>query len=503
MEYKNRNNASKAEIEAIPEEYMKYKKPLMENTYIQKPRTRISHIKEIQQKIMNRSLTRNNATKNRAERAVAAGQIRTFETLQKYMKNLALKGSLGKPINTSGTILTRINEDAARIVPYRSVNNARTSISTLHGLAHAETAENNVRANATQSYMNSIPYIGRTLEVANGPAVERWTAELTRRQAELQDKQRLLENGLLRPRPSEPLRHWQDTLFNPSDGIALSKPNPKDNVTDLIGLIDDFKVSQKPTLDAPLGTVYGVNRTTNMYGFVHKIFLNPMMTMDEMVSFMFSPGRHIGNDSYESLSRLFVFFGGIPEVNPREDGDYKFVDQFEIDRKAGEEHIPFERNIDMLNNVSAIGLNDSGFSDVTLIHNSIFDETEPPINGKKVYLMSVKWLGEESTATKSYDIETLRSFSMDIAQYIPGLRPSNVINLVFLKNRGEFADKCMSAKRHEEEWCEQIYGWNEDVKPFLQTIRNKIFSIADQKLKTPLQIFDEMYTIHIPNNANT
>ena len=64
-----------------------------------------------------------------------------------------------------------------------------------------------------------------------------------------------------------------------------------------------------------------------------------------------------------------------------------------------------------------------------------------------------------------------------------------------MKKRGQFADKCLNADRHEENWCEQIYGWIEDVKPFLEIVRNKIFRLADQKMKSPIAMFDQLFDI--------
>jgi hypothetical protein len=497
MEYKNRNNASKAEIEAIATNpnpnyaYPKYATRLMSNTYIKQPELRVSHMKEVQQKIMNRTRTRNNATKNHAERETAAEQARKLERLHQYMENIVFIGPLKAPTNTSEFVLTQFNEFAKGIPNVnRPVGNRAFNY------------------NPTESYEDNVPHIGDALRFSTRKAVEHWDNELLRKQTELADRQRRYETGLLRPipNPSLPLGQWKDTLYNPSDGTPLSKPNPKDNLTDLLGLIDDLAKAQSVVIPDVLGSSYGVDKTTKLYGFIEKIFLNPKITMDEMVSFKFVRGKYIGADSYECLSQLFVFFGGIEGVLPRNDGMYKFVERFEINRELGDRHKHYPTNSYMLNATGCLALNTSGFSDVTLMHNCIFDETiPPPENGKKVYLASVKWLSNETSATKDYDIETLRAFSQDIAKYVPGLVPENVINLVFLKNRKQFANKCFSADRHEENWCEQIYGWIEDVKPFLEIVRNKIFEIADTKMKTPMDIFDRFFDIRrdVPNNSSS
>ena len=66
-----------------------------------------------------------------------------------------------------------------------------------------------------------------------------------------------------------------------------------------------------------------------------------------------------------------------------------------------------------------------------------------------------------------------------------------------MKRRGEFIKKCMAAVsgRHPENNCLQIFGWEEDVSPFLETIRHNIFQYADRKDKTPQQLFNEIYRV--------
>ena len=49
--------------------------------------------------------------------------------------------------------------------------------------------------------------------------------------------------------------------------------------------------------------------------------------------------------------------------------------------------------------------------------------------------------------------------------------------------------------RHPEVYCQQIYGWIEDVRPFLTKVRNEIFKIADERKMTPLNVFDNLYNI--------
>ena len=67
-----------------------------------------------------------------------------------------------------------------------------------------------------------------------------------------------------------------------------------------------------------------------------------------------------------------------------------------------------------------------------------------------------------------------------------------------VKNRGAFAKKCGNAvsTRNTQNVCEQIFGWVEDVQPFLDHARNEIFTLADRQNKLPMTIFDELYNIH-------
>ena len=63
--------------------------------------------------------------------------------------------------------------------------------------------------------------------------------------------------------------------------------------------------------------------------FLTKVFIDPKISLDDMVSFRLSSGGQVGSDIYEVLSRLFVFFGGIADVNPRDGGNYKFMNSAE------------------------------------------------------------------------------------------------------------------------------------------------------------------------------
>ena len=339
----------------------------------------------------------------------------------------------------------------------------------------------------TQSYLAGFPMVGKTLPSASA-AMLPWRKEQERRAILIAKDKEAIADGTKRP------DGWGDTLYSPVTGDPIDKGTPRDNVDQLQAYISQFQTSQSPIDMAPKYRIYNIDIKINMYGLIEHFLLNPVITMDEILSFYLGPTTP-GYDMYESLSRLFVFFGGIPEVNPTEIGDYRFLDKIELKREQRYVDKIYPTNKVMLNSIPCRATCGGGVSDITIIHRSSLTPGIPaPRHGKKVYLMSVKWLKEESTPQDSYDIEKLHSYTQEIR----GIRPQDVSILVFLKTRGQFIERCAGegAARHPEVHCEQIYGWVEDVRPFLTNVRNKIFKLADERKMTPLQVFDELYNIH-------
>ena len=281
---------------------------------------------------------------------------------------------------------------------------------------------------------------------------------------------------------------WPLELHDPRNGEFIASCEFND-------LMDAYAKAQKPINLTLVGTEYGVDSDTTMYDFIIKLFLNPLITLDEMVSFRFVGNRWPGCDSYESLARLFVFLGGIPDIIPRDGGNYKFIERIDLQKSKTASYDIYHTNKDALTKIDCLATGESGISDITLIHNTMvpgMSSNELPINGNKVYLMSVKWKTKEG-GTKLYDITGLDSY----AGRIPGVDKGHVSILLFLKNRGFFTNKCMrsTTEREEEELCEQVYGWVEDVKPFLTKIRNELFRLADEHNMTPLDLFNQIYNI--------
>jgi hypothetical protein len=303
-----------------------------------------------------------------------------------------------------------------------------------------------------------------------------------------------IKSGLVRP------EGWGLDLYSPITSDKIDEDTYFDDTIILDRECNEFKTSQKPLMPEPTGTKgYGLFAKTTMYEFIKKIFFDPKYPLDEMVSFYWRPGRqNSGCDAYETLARLFVFFGGIPEVIPQEGshGNYIFIEKIEADSDDNS-YTPYLTNTDLFNGCECLATRGEGISDISIVRKDIFNtETRTTRVGlssdtqKHVYKMSVKWYGEEKSQ-EQYDIAKLNSYKM------PGIELNNTGIFVFLKNRSAFTERCMRASRmYQVKLCEQVYGWYEDVKPFLEKIRTKIFEIADKKHTTPMDVFHTLYSIH-------
>ena len=310
-----------------------------------------------------------------------------------------------------------------------------------------------------------------------------------------------IASGVVRP------GGWSIELYDPQTGKLIGDkddPDYPEIVKELTDQCNEFTKSQLAIKPDPLGKQYGVKTSTTMYDFMKLLFLKPEITLDEMVSFYFRDGRpNAGCDSYETLARLFVFFGGVntlgvqpyKSANPQEGGDYIFVEKIELNGQG--QYTPYFTSWDMFRDTQCLATKGSGISDISLFRKDIVDPITKKIKEitthedqiyKKIYLMSVKWFQDEKSP-ESYDISKLQVFPIASFNDKVGI-------LVFLKSRSRFTEKCVGATRTEQlKYCEHIYGWEEDVKPFLDIVRGHIFKIADDLHMTPIQAFDEVYTI--------
>jgi hypothetical protein len=284
-------------------------------------------------------------------------------------------------------------------------------------------------------------------------------------------------------------------LFHPCTGDEI--PKTASSIKLLDSLI--FEIKQSMIRSIP-GSRFSIKNASSNFEFIEKVFLNRTISLEEMVLIRLESGSLVGVDAYETLSRLFVFFGGVDHttipVNPRNGSDYKFMNKIE-----DVPHLPsmvYSSSIDALSDTTCKGTNDSGASDITLRYQA----EEPPVDKKQIYLGSVKWLKQEKSPKSNYDIPALDKIAHTIE--INGeILPRNKVNLLlFVKNKEEFEKKCKIDS--QKPYCNAClpdngltYGWKEDVKPFLEHIRNGIFRKSDCEGKEEKYIFYKEYTNYI------
>lgn len=268
---------------------------------------------------------------------------------------------------------------------------------------------------------------------------------------------------------------------------------PIGSIKDLEKRIRDIK---KQMNEIPVG-LYGLTNNTSNYEFLTSVFIDPKISLDDMVSFRLSAGGQIGSDIYEVLSRLFVFFGGIENINPRHDGNYKFMKKIE----GGSQEI-FENSVDALKQMKCKATRAMGISDITLINirndKKMVKPDDPYCevdcntmenDNIKTYLMSVKWYKDEKNA-EHYDLEKL----FTAAQKIITAEQKPVDIIVFLKSKKDFEIAHNRAYRqYTRDLAKTFFGWNEDVKPFLEEKRRALFEYAKILDVTPLDALTLQY----------
>ena len=247
--------------------------------------------------------------------------------------------------------------------------------------------------------------------------------------------------------------------------------------------------------------LYGLTNNTTNYDFLSKVFINPDISLDDMVSFKLSEGRaKAGTDIYEVLSRLFVFFGGIENVNPREGGNYRFMDKLEEGGKR------YDDTKKALQSMKCIASKGSGVSDISLVQigenkkkdiksDSPYCEIDCDTKESKnikTYAMSVKWYNDEKSA-EHYDLEKLYTLA-NLKIQSNERKPIGII--VFLKSKKDFQiAHNRSYRQYVKEISNTFFGWEEDVKPFLEGIRKNIFELSHQRKITILEALESQYFI--------
>jgi hypothetical protein len=266
--------------------------------------------------------------------------------------------------------------------------------------------------------------------------------------------------------------------------------------TDLFSLEKRVKDLKRKQNVSPV-RLYGLSNESSNFEFLTRVFINPEISLDDMVAFKLAEGGQVGSDIFEVLSRLFVYFGGMEGVNLRDDGNYKFM-------KKIEDTVPeiYSNATEALKRMKCKATRAMGISDITLTLTrgkegsiditsayceSICSPTETIET--KTYLISVKWYKEEKNA-EHYDLEKLFTAKERIVS--AEQKPVGII--VFLKSKRDFEiAHNRSYRQYVREIGNSFFGWDEDVKPFLQEIRRSIFEQAEQKGISSLQALQSQY----------
>jgi hypothetical protein len=128
-----------------------------------------------------------------------------------------------------------------------------------------------------------------------------------------------------------------DAVLAPSLVIEESKPNPcptlydpctREPLSGMPELEKRIRELKRQNDTTPVG-LYGLTNSTTNYEFVMGPFLDKTIPLDDLVTFRLNAGGQVGSDIYEVLSRMFVFFGGITDVNPQQGGNYQFMEKVE------------------------------------------------------------------------------------------------------------------------------------------------------------------------------
>jgi len=284
------------------------------------------------------------------------------------------------------------------------------------------------------------------------------------------------------------------------DCETLYDPCTKEPLKDLKALEKRVRDIKKGKDNIPFGN-YGLKNSTTNYEFLTNVFINPEISLDDMVSFKLSEGRaKPGTDIFEVLSRLFVFFGGIENVNPREGGNYRFMDKLE---EGGRRYDDTKKALQSMKCIASKG---SGVSDITLVQinenkkkdvksDSPYCEVDCDVlesENIKTYAMSVKWYTDEKSA-EHYDLEKLYTLA-NLKIQSKERKPVGII--VFLKSKKDFQiAHNRSYRQYVKEIGNSFFGWNEDVKPFLEGIRKNIFELAYERKITINQALESQYFI--------
>jgi superfamily II DNA or RNA helicase len=258
-----------------------------------------------------------------------------------------------------------------------------------------------------------------------------------------------------------------------------------------------FEIKQQRNA-APIG-LYGIQNNTSNYEFLRTVFCNKDISLDDMVSFKLEKSSQVGSDIFEVLCRFYVLFGGLQGVNPVLGGSHMFLQNIETGKEFSSVKEAFEQ-------IKCKATSESGISDITLKRmkegapvsscGAISPYCETPCDTdiseeEKTILISVKWYKDEKSPAK-YDIEKL-TLAVDKVLSVEQ-KPHKIC--VFLKSRTSFEktqprlfNKMVKAIPN------QIKGWDEDIKPFLNEKRAEFFAAADRLQISPEDYVEEIYLV--------
>jgi hypothetical protein len=325
-------------------------------------------------------------------------------------------------------------------------------------------------------------------------------------------------------------------VFDPCTGQKLPKTNSTLKIIDK--RIAFLRINIRRNI---LGDVYGLNNESTNDIFLKNIFLDKTITLEQMILIKLVEGSNIGVDVFETLSRLFVFFGGVradtdnKEINPRNGGEYKFMDKLKISK--GYEPTLYISAIEGLQDTLCKGVSAAGVSDVTITRQSTdslegnnynLTPTTPYANltdksaneqytlsKKKVYGSSSKWYEHTKELINNYDLTTLNPLLFDDRLPIPhtlaghaDINNRNEVGLLlFIKSKQEFYNKYDfnpdTRTKYKKYWdmCNppygNIYNW-EHIRNFLDKIRTDIFMKAECEGISPQEAFLKEYDTFNP-----
>jgi hypothetical protein len=425
---------------------------------------------EIESKIRSGIYRTNRVTRNRNRAFLEKTKVRLTKKLAK-MKSGQVKGDRAK-IAKIETLLPKM-EDETNV---ENANNARGE-------------DNN--ANNNESAPEEAPVLAPLAQQAPlaqeapilAPLVQQEEADNDNDDEELSAGENV--------RPNKPVLQMEkkecDDLFDPCT---------KEPIATLEALEKRIRDIKKQRDIIPVG-LYGLTNDTSNFDFLTKVFIDPKVSLDDMVSFRLSAGGQVGSDIYEVLSRLFVFFGGIENVNPRQNGNYKFMKKIEGDAPE-----VYDDSVDALKRMKCKATRAMGISDITLMNvrndKKVIKPDDPycevdcdtkESDNIKTYLISVKWYKDEKNA-EHYDLEKL----FTAAQKITTAEQKPLDIIVFLKSKKDFEiAHNRSYRQYTRDIAKTFFGWNEDVKPFLEEKRRNIFELANLSDISPLQALEIQY----------